>query len=87
LVRISKHKLEYARNVLNAAGDRIQELERTRHGLYMALAKITAAAESWHNFHHGSSVISCDSICEALPIAKAALAAAFIPHERPPATP
>ncbi len=41
--------------------------------LRSALRTITAAAQSWHDFHHGSNDIQCDAICEALPAARAAL--------------
>jgi hypothetical protein len=38
-----------------------------------ALKVITKAARSWHDFHHGSKLISCDEICAALPAAEAAI--------------
>jgi hypothetical protein len=38
-----------------------------------ALLKIASAAQSWHDFHHGDDIVGCDEICEALPLAQAAL--------------
>lgn len=42
--------------------------------LLNALGPITTAARSWHDFHCGSQVITCDEICAALPAAEAAIA-------------
>ncbi|SRR6266566_1116617 len=38
-----------------------------------ALRKITTAARSWHDFHHGDTIVQCDEICAALPTAEAAI--------------
>jgi hypothetical protein len=38
-----------------------------------ALRKIAKAARSWHDFHHGSNMIQCDEICEALPAVEDAI--------------
>jgi hypothetical protein len=42
--------------------------------LTKALKAYQAAAESWHDFHHGSTVVQCDAICALIPEGKAALA-------------
>ncbi|HZF28712.1 MAG TPA: hypothetical protein VE907_06325 [Gammaproteobacteria bacterium] len=41
--------------------------------LLARLKPLVAAARSWHNFHHGSSVVQCDAICDALPEAEEAV--------------
>ena len=38
-----------------------------------ALEEIAAEARSWHEFHHGSTVVACDSICALLPKLEAAI--------------
>jgi hypothetical protein len=39
-----------------------------------ALRKITEQARSWHDFHHGDTIVQCDEICECLPECEAVLA-------------
>jgi hypothetical protein len=41
--------------------------------LLEALRAFRNAAVSWHNFHHGSSTVQCDALCEAIPAAEAAI--------------
>ena len=41
--------------------------------LLEALKAVAAQAESWHKFHHGSSNVQCDSICELIPQMNAAI--------------
>jgi type IV secretory pathway ATPase VirB11/archaellum biosynthesis ATPase len=61
--------------ILRPASERIEVLEE-------ALRTITTAAQSWHDFHHGSRTIPCDEICEALPQARAALHPQSEPKEK-----
>jgi len=49
------------------------QLKKILDELLDALKPITEAARSWHDFHCGSSGISCDEICAALPKAEAAI--------------
>lgn len=41
--------------------------------LYKALEAFVCEAQSWHNYHHGSTTVACDGICTALPAAQQAL--------------
>jgi hypothetical protein len=46
-------------------------LELTQENLKLldnlsAVRELIAAAQSWHQFHHGSDVVQCDDICKAL---------------------
>jgi negative regulator of sigma E activity len=54
--------------------------------LLAALMPLYEAAQSWHNFHHGSDHIRCDAICKALPLAWSAITGAELPTEPPRTT-
>ena len=51
----------------------VQPLREVNADLLAALIDITEAAQSWHDFHHGTEDIQCDDICKALPKAKVAI--------------
>jgi len=57
-----------------------QELEAMR----TALERITEAAKSWHEFHHGSDIVQCDEICACLPECEAALESNPVQPTAPP---
>jgi hypothetical protein len=40
-----------------------------------ALKAITTEVKSWHDFHHGSTLVQCDSICALIPQCEAAIQA------------
>lgn len=50
-----------------------KEMERNIDRLRGALRVFVNAAQSWHEFHHGSETVQCDAICEAIPRGLAAL--------------
>lgn len=44
--------------------------------LLEALKRFTEEALSWHSIHHNNSTTQCDSLCECIPAAQAAIAKA-----------
>lgn len=44
--------------------------------MLLALNAILRQAKSWHDFHHGSSHVQCDAICELIPTMESAIAKA-----------
>lgn len=50
-----------------------KDMEANIDRLRGALRVLLNAAQSWHDFHHGSKTIQCDAICEAIPRALKAL--------------
>ena len=73
IITASDHSIEVCGVVHNQAD---APLIAAVPNLLDALRVITAAARSWHDFHHGSNCIDCDEICAALPAAEAAIARA-----------
>jgi hypothetical protein len=53
---------------MNAGGPRMLSADDVA-----ALLRLVSVARSWHDFHHGSTTVQCDEICEALPAAERAL--------------
>lgn len=59
----------------------LEVLQAENAQLRTALQRFVTAAKSWHEFHHGSSTVQCDWLCECIAPGERALAGIPEPSE------